>query len=114
MKFVYLYTSIIFNVLTNVGFNLSALNENSPVKRWSFFLGGLVFGLINSFLFTECLKEISLQVASAIFFSLTILGLFLAAHFLFKESVTPLRLVGAVFIIVGVVIVSMSQAPVKG
>jgi len=108
MKHILLYSSIVFNVLTNVGFNLSALNEASPVKKWSFFAGGLVFGLINSLLFTESLKYISLQVASAIFFSLTIVGLFLASHFLFNEPVSLARLGGMGIIIIGVVIVSLA------
>lgn len=108
MKYIYLYSSIIFNVLTNVGFNLSAINESVPAKRWGYFAGGLVFGLLNSYFFTECLKEIPLQVASAIFFSLTIIGLFLAAYFGFGEKITLMRFVGAVVIIVGVVIVSMN------
>ena len=113
MKYVFLYSSIVFNVLTNVGFNLSALNESNPTKRWTFFFGGLIFGLINSYLFTECLKEISLQVASAIFFSLTIIGLFIAAHYMFHEPVSPMRMFGAVIIIAGVIIVSLAEAPIK-
>jgi multidrug transporter EmrE-like cation transporter len=108
MKFVYLYSSIIFNVLTNVGFNLSALNDKLPVKKWGYFAGGLFFGLLNSILFTESLKEIPLSVASAIFFSITIIGLFLAAHFGFGEKISMMRLVGAGFIIAGVIIVSFN------
>lgn len=106
MKYILLYSSIAFNVLTNVSFNLSAINEQNSFKRWSYFILGLVFGLINSFLFTECLKQLSLQVASAIFFSLTIIGLCIAAHFMFKEEITTLRLGGMLLIIAGVVMVS--------
>ncbi|MDB5284474.1 MAG: hypothetical protein JWO06_3549 [Bacteroidota bacterium] len=110
MKFILLYSSVIFNVLTNVGFNLSAIHENEPVKRWGYFAGGLVFGLINSYLFTECLRaKVPLQTASAIFFSLTIIGLFLFGHFYFKETITPLGMVGAVLIIIGVIIVSTNS-----
>lgn len=68
MKYIFLYSSIIFNILTNVGFNLSAINDGVPLKKWGYLALGLLFGLINSVLFTECLKEIPLQVASAIFF----------------------------------------------
>lgn len=107
MKYVFLYSSIIFNILTNVGFNLSAINDGVPFKKWGYLALGLVFGLINSILFTESLKEIPLQVASAIFFSLTIVGLFLVAHFGFSESVTPLRIAGIFVITAGVVMVSL-------
>ncbi len=107
MKYVFLYSSIIFNVLTNVGFNFSAINDAVPAKKWGYFAGGLFFGLLNSYFFTESLKEIPLGVASAIFFSLTIIGLMLAAHFGFGEHITTGKLVGVGFIIAGVVIVSV-------
>ncbi len=106
MKYILLYSSIIANILTNVGFNLSALNDATPAKKWGYFSGGLVFGLINSLLFTECLKYIPLQVASAIFFSLTIVGLSLAAHFVFGEDVSVRQIIGTIVIIAGVILVS--------
>lgn len=106
MKYVLLYSAIIANILTNVGFNLSAINDKVPAKKWGYLALGLVFGLINSVLFTEALKEIPLQVASAVFFSLTIVGLFLVAYFFFDEAITMYRLVGAAFITVGVIIIS--------
>jgi multidrug transporter EmrE-like cation transporter len=108
MKFIMLYSSVIFNVLTNVGFKFSALNEANPAKKWGFFAGGLVFGLINSYLFTEALKHVPLQTASAIFFSLTIIGLFLVSHFYFGESINIKGMLGGAFIIAGVVLVSLN------
>jgi multidrug transporter EmrE-like cation transporter len=107
MKYVLLFSAIIANILTNVGFNFSALNDSVPLKKWGYLAIGLVFGLINSVLFTESLKQIPLGVASAIFFSLTILGLYLVAHFYFGEEVTPYRILGGVFITIGVVIISV-------
>src|SRR5579863_511239 len=107
MRYILLYSSIIFNVLTNVGFKFAALNDAQPFKKWSFFSIGLVFGLINSYLFTEALKHVPLQVASAIFFSLTIVGLFLVSHFFFKESFSLFRLLGGGLIITGVIIISL-------
>lgn len=109
MKFFYLYSSIFFNVLTNVGFNLSALNDANPKKKWGYMGIGLVFGLINSVLFAEALKDISLQVASAIYFSLTIIGLFIAAYYFFGESISPMRLIGTALIIGGVIMVSINK-----
>ena len=94
MKYVLLYAAIIANILTNVGFNFSAIYDKEPVKKWGFLAIGLVFGLINSVLFTESLKSIPLQVASAIFFSVTIVGLFLVSYFYFNEHVTPMRIAG--------------------
>ena len=107
MKYILLYSSIIANILTNVGFNLSAINDKTPAKKWGYLAGGLVFGLINSVLFAECLKFIPLHVASAIFFSVTIVGLFLAAHFGFGEPVSYKQLAGVAVIIAGVILVSL-------
>lgn len=107
MKYILLFSAILANIATNVGFNFSALNDKVPVKKWGFLAIGLVFGLINSVLFTESLKQIPLGIASAIFFSLTIVGLYLVAHFYFGEEVTTLRMVGIFVITVGVVMVSL-------
>ena len=107
MKYVFLYSAIFANVLTNVGFNLSAINDATPSKKWGFLIGGLVFGLLNSVLFTESLKEIPLHVASSIMFSLTIVGLFIVSYFFFNETITIWKLVGATLITSGVVVISM-------
>lgn len=107
MKEILLYGSIIFNLLTNVSFKYSALNDGVTSKKWGYLALGLVFGLINSVLFTEALKTIPMQVASAIFFSLTIVGLSLAAYFWFGEQFTTRQFVGIAIIIAGVVLVSL-------
>lgn len=107
MKYGLLYAAIAANILTNVGFNFSAIYDKEPLKKWGFLAVGLVFGLINSVLFTESLKQISLQVASAVFFSVTIVGLFLVSHFYFNEPVTALRIGGVLVIAAGVVMVSL-------
>ncbi len=107
MKTILLTGAIISNILTNIGFKYSALNENVPMKKWGWLAIGLVFGLINSVLFTESLRYVSLQVASTIFFSLTIVGLYLASVLWFNEPITMLRLAGAVVVIIGVIIMAM-------
>lgn len=107
MKELLLYGSIIFNVLTNVSFKYSALNDAIPAKKWGYLALGLVFGLINSVLFTEALKTIQMQVASAIFFSLTIVGLSMSAYFIFSEEFTVRQIIGIAVIIGGVILVSL-------
>ncbi len=107
MPYVVLYAAIGANILTNVGFNFSAIHDKDPVKKWSFLAIGLVFGLINSMLFTEALKTISLHVASAIFFSLTVVGLFLVSHLYFHEAVSAKQIAGLLLITGGVVLVSL-------
>ncbi len=107
MKIILITTAIIANVLTNIGFKYSAVHEAVPMKKWSWLAIGLVFGLINSVLFTESLRYISLQVASTIFFALTIVGLYLVSVFWFNEPVTTLRLAGAAVITIGVIMMSV-------
>lgn len=107
MKELLLAGAIISNVLTNIGFKYSALNDGVPSKKWGYLALGLVFGLINSVLFAETLRFVSLQVASTIFFSLTIVGLYAVSVFWFNEPISMLRLSGAVVIIVGVVMMSV-------
>jgi len=109
MQYLILFAAVVFNVLTNVGFKFSALNEKSPVKFWTYFAIGLVFGLINSYLFTESLKSIPLGIVSAVFFSLTVIGLTLAGHFMFGEEFTTTTFIGGGFILVGVIIIFWKQ-----
>jgi len=99
--------AIIANVLTNIGFKYSAINDAIPAKKWGYLAVGLVFGLINSVLFAESLKFISLQVASTVFFSLTIVGLYAVAVFWFNEPVTMLKLAGALVVTIGVIMMSI-------
>jgi len=107
MKILLITAAIIANVLTNIGFKYSAINEAIPAKKWSWLAIGLVFGLINSILFTETLRFMSLQVASTLFFSLTIVGLYLVSVLWFNEPITMLRLGGASVIVVGVIMMSV-------
>lgn len=103
-----LLTSVFFNVLTNVGFNLSALNKDNPFRFWAYFAGALVFGLINSYFSTVALKDMSLQAFSAIFFSLTVVGLFISSLF-FGEAVNMKATIGIALIIGGVIMVSLGN-----
>ena len=106
MKYVLLYSAIAANLLTNVCFNFSAIHDKVPAKKWGFLALGLVFGLINSVLFTEALKTVPLGIASAVFFSITIIGLFLVSHFYFHETVNLRQVLGVFVVIAGVVMVS--------
>jgi len=114
MKFVYLYSALVANILTNIGFKMSALNDGIPVKKWGYLAIGLIFGLINSVLFTESLRFVNFGEASAVFFALTVIGLYGSSYFIFHEPVSSLGLVGVVLITTGVIIISYSMSKVKG
>ncbi|GEM_PF-825523 len=107
MKILLITGAILANVLTNIGFKYSAIYDLVPTKKWGYLGIGLVFGLINSVLFTESLRFISLQVASTVFFALTIVGLYGVSVFWFDEPVTMLRLAGGCVIIIGVIMISI-------
>lgn len=106
MKYSFLFASIVFNLLTNISFNLSAINDKMPARKWGFLVLGLAFGLINSILFTESLKQIPLGLASAIFFSMNIIGLTLSAYFFFNEAISWYRVLGIFLIISGVLVIT--------
>ena len=114
MKFVLLYSALVANILTNIFFKLSALNDLIPVKKWGYLGIGLTFGLINSILFTESLKYVNFGEASAVFFALTVIGLYGSSYFIFHEPVNSIGLVGVVLITAGVIIISYSMNKVKG
>lgn len=108
LKSFMLWLAIFFNILTNIGFKYASLVTGNPIKKNSIFIGSLVFGLLNSICFTEALKTIPLNTASALFFSLTIVGLFLVAHFLFHDEMNWKHISGTFMIIAGVVLINMA------
>ncbi|MDB5228131.1 MAG: Small Multidrug Resistance protein [Bacteroidota bacterium] len=106
MNSIWLWSAIIFNVLTNIGFKYAALVENNATKKGLIFAGALVFGFLNSYCFMEALKTIPLGTASAIFFSLTIVGLFVVSYFIFNEGMNWLHIGGTFAIIAGVIMIN--------
>lgn len=101
-----LWLAIIFNILTNVGFKYAALAEKTPSKYWVIFAISLVFGFLNSICFTESLKTVPLNIASAVFFSVTVIGLCLMSFFWFQEAINWKQTLGIFVIIAGVVLVN--------
>ena len=104
----WLWLAILFNALTNMGFKYASMVEGNPKKKWLMFSGGLVFGLFNSICFTECLKTIPLNLASAIFFSMTIVSLTVISYVVFNEEMNWTRMAGIGVIVAGVFIVNMN------
>jgi multidrug transporter EmrE-like cation transporter len=101
-----LWLAILFNVLTNIGFKYTSMVEKNPTKYWITFIISLVFGLLNSYCFTEALKNTPLNIDSAIFFSVTIIGLCLVSYFWFQEPINFKQTLGIFIIIAGVLVVN--------
>lgn len=102
----WIWLAIIFNALTNIGFKYASMVEENAKKKWILFSGALVFGLLNSICFTEALKTIPLNIASAVFFSLTIVSLSMVSYFVFNEEMNWLHIGGTFVIIAGVVMIN--------
>ena len=103
----WIWLAIISSILTNIEFKYAAMVLGNPTKKWLTFAGALVFGLLNSVCMTEALKTIPLNIASALFFSLTIIGLLFASYFIFKDALGWKQIIGTAIIIVGVVVVNL-------
>lgn len=101
-----LWLAILFNVLTNIGFKYASMVEKNPKKYWIILSVSLIFGFLNSVCFTESLKQIPLNIASAVFFSITIIGLCLVSYFWFKELTNWKQMAGIFVIVAGVVMVN--------
>ncbi len=101
-----LWLAIFFNIITNIGFKYASMAEKNPVKYWTILFASLIFGFLNSVCFTEALKTISLNTGSAIFFSLTIVGLFLVSYFWFHEAMNWKHITGTFVIIAGVILIN--------
>ncbi|HNM31445.1 MAG TPA: SMR family transporter [Chitinophagales bacterium] len=103
----WLWLAILFNVFTNAGFKYAAMADGNPKKKWTIFSVSLIFGFLNSICFTEALKGVSLNIAGAVFFSLTIVSLTLVSYYLFNEQISPLHLAGVLVIVAGVIMVNL-------
>lgn len=101
-----LWLAILFNVLTNIGFKYASMVEKNPKKYGVTLFISLIFGLLNSICFTESLKQLPLNIASAVFFSITIIGLCLVSYFWFHETTNWKQFLGIFIILIGVVLVN--------
>jgi len=104
-----LVTASVFNVLTNIGFKFSELNKDTPARAYLYFAIALLFGLVNSVLFTYALRYITLGVSSIIFFSITIIGLVAAGILYFGEKLSITTYIGTALILIGMVIIFWNQ-----
>jgi len=97
--------NLLFNVLANASFKLSAVSAN-----WQGFLSWQVLGNLAGFVtvltLTGLLRYIPLHVAFSVTTGLAVIGVqVFAAQLLFHESVTPGPWVGTLLIVAGIVFV---------
>ena len=97
--------NVVFNILANAAFHVSARSTSwSDVLTWQ--LLGNMAGLITVLAFTGLLRYVPLSIAFPVTTGMSILGVqVLAARWLFHESIDGVQWAGAMLIGVGVFLV---------
>ena len=100
-----LLLNLVFNILGNASFKLSALAAN-----WKGLIGWQVVGNLAGFVtvltLTGLLKYLPLHVAQPMVQGLAILGVqILAARLFFRETISPTQWIGMAVIIAGIVLI---------
>ena len=100
-----LFLNLVFNILGNASFKLSALAAN-----WKGLVGWQVIGNLAGFVtvltLTGLLRYLPLHVAQPMVQGLAILGVqILAARLFFHEAISPTQWIGMLVIIAGMVLI---------
>lgn len=102
-------SNLVFTVVSNIGFKLSADSAGWQVFLWWQLVGNLA-GFLSVIAFTVLLRLISLHVAWAITAGLGFaLVEVVAARFFFQEAITSWQWFGVALITIGILIVSLGR-----
>jgi small multidrug resistance pump len=105
MKYLFLSLAVLFNVSAYIIFKTISAKPNN-LNWFIIFSIGLVFGAINTFLFTKSLKELNLGIAYPIFSAASITLVLLISAFIFNEKFSPINIIGAFIVILGIVLLT--------
>jgi multidrug transporter EmrE-like cation transporter len=99
-------TNLLFNVVANAGFRVSALSS-TPRSFLLWQVVGNVAGFATALTLTGLLHFLPLHVAFPVSTGLAVVGVqVLGAAWLFRESVSPVQWLGTVLIAAGIVLVA--------
>ncbi len=100
-----LLLNLIFNILGNASFKLSALAGNTKgFLLWQ--IAGNLAGFVTVLTLTGLLKFLPLHVAQPMVQGLAIIGVqIVAARLFFHESISPAQWIGLVLIVGGIVLI---------
>jgi multidrug transporter EmrE-like cation transporter len=100
-----LFLNLVFNILGNASFKLSALAANwKGLVGWQ--VAGNLAGFVTVLTLTGLLKYLPLHVAQPMVQGLAILGVqILAARLFFHETISPTQWIGMLVIIAGIVLI---------
>ncbi|MCB2146519.1 MAG: EamA family transporter [Deltaproteobacteria bacterium] len=105
MKYIYLFLSVAFNVVSYLLYKSIANKPGGPL--WiAIFAAGLILGGINVLFFTKALKDIPLSIAYPVFSGACIFLMVLLSNALFGERISGIHMVGAAVIVVGIALMS--------
>ncbi len=105
MKYIFLIFAVLFNVSAYIIFK-SLSGKANDLQWFVIFSVGLLFGAINTFLFTKSLKEINLGIAYPVFSAASISLIILISVFVFNEKVTFINIVGFLVILIGIILLT--------
>jgi len=102
----FILANLIFNVVANAGFKMSA--DSSNFRGFLFWqVVGNLAGLVTVLTLTALLRYWPLNIAFPVTTGLMIIGVqVFASRWLFGETISPMRWFGTVLIVIGVVFVS--------
>jgi len=99
---VLLASNVLFQVIGNSGFKLSASSGDAR-GFWTWQVVGNLAGLASVITITVMLRFLPLSVVFPVTTGLTVIGIqVVAAGFLFRESISPVQWLGTLLVVVGI------------
>jgi multidrug transporter EmrE-like cation transporter len=99
---VLLASNVVFQVIGNSGFKLSASSGDAR-GFWTWQVVGNLAGLASVITITVMLRFLPLSVVFPVTTGLTVIGIqVVAAGFLFRESISPVQWLGTLLVVVGI------------
>jgi undecaprenyl phosphate-alpha-L-ara4N flippase subunit ArnE len=102
---VLLASNVLFQVIGNSGFKLSATSGDAR-GFWTWQVVGNLAGLASVITITVMLRFLPLSVVFPVTTGLTVIGIqVVAAGFLFRESISPVQWLGTLLVVVGIALI---------
>ena len=100
-----LASNVLFQVIGNSGFKLSATSGDAR-GFWTWQVVGNLAGLASVITITILLRFLPLSVVFPVTTGLTVIGIqVVAAGFLFRETVSPVQWLGTLLVVVGIALI---------
>jgi undecaprenyl phosphate-alpha-L-ara4N flippase subunit ArnE len=102
---VLLASNVLFQVIGNSGFKLSATSGDAR-GFWTWQVIGNLAGLASVITITALLRFLPLSLVFPVTTGLTVIGIqVVAAGFLFRESISPVQWLGTLLVVVGIALI---------